>query len=479
MNIFQLVFKQMRQRSLSTWLTLFSVMLGVGLAVSIMIFRREGEKLFGQSDYGYDLIIGAKGSKLQLVLNTVYHLDVSPGNIPYSMYTDLAKPDHPLVRSALPLAVGDEFKGYRIVATLPQIFPTDDQGRPIDPNQVFEYRLGRHLEFAEGRAFHPRKFEAVVGSEVAQKLGLKIGSTIEPQHAAADATRADVHKEAQCTVVGILKPTQTASDRVIYTPLPTFYAVGEHESALREMAQLEQSQSPAQTQPAHEHEAQAEHAEHEDPDEHEEAGHAEHHHEHAFTVNPDGTIELKLPQSEWKLGAVLVRTRGGYENASLLWQTNNLPHAMAVSPAVVMREFFDTFLKGSTQILLFVSLLVTIVAAVSILVSIYNSIAARRREIAILRALGATRNRVLLLICLEAGLVGLAGGLAGVVGGHLLAGGGSLFVQKWVGQGLQWVASDRQEWLYLAVVVALAVIAGLVPALKAYRTPVATNLTAE
>ena len=79
MNLFQLIFKQMRQRALSTWLTMLSVLLGVALAVAIMILRRESAALFGQSDFGFELIIGPpKGSPLQLVLNTVYHLDISP-----------------------------------------------------------------------------------------------------------------------------------------------------------------------------------------------------------------------------------------------------------------------------------------------------------------------------------------------------------------------------------------------------------------
>src|SRR6202161_942434 len=92
MNFFQLVIKQMRQRALSTWLTLLSVMLGVGLAIAIIVLGRESEALFGQNDYGYDAIIGKKGSKLQLVLNTVYHMDVSPGNIPFDQYTRLLPP---------------------------------------------------------------------------------------------------------------------------------------------------------------------------------------------------------------------------------------------------------------------------------------------------------------------------------------------------------------------------------------------------
>src|SRR5687768_13485135 len=104
MNSFQLVMKQMRQRALSSWLTLLSVTLGVGLAIAIMLFQREGERLFAQTDYGYDLIVGPKASQLQLVLNTVYHLDVSPGNIPYAIFENLSAPNHQMVRNAIPYA---------------------------------------------------------------------------------------------------------------------------------------------------------------------------------------------------------------------------------------------------------------------------------------------------------------------------------------------------------------------------------------
>src|SRR4051794_35114773 len=112
MNLFQLVLKQMRQRSLSTWLTLVSVLLGVSLAIAIMILRREGQNLFAQTDFGYDILIGPpKGSPLQLTLNTVYHMDVSPGVIPFSLFEDMARrvkapeghPDYRFnVRNAVP-----------------------------------------------------------------------------------------------------------------------------------------------------------------------------------------------------------------------------------------------------------------------------------------------------------------------------------------------------------------------------------------
>ena len=167
MNSLQLVLKQMRQRALSSWLTLLSVTLGVGLAIAIMVFQREGEALFSQADFGYDIIVGPKASPLQLVLNTVYHLDVSPGNIPYSIYEQLTVPNHPLVRNAIPYAVGDEFKGHRIVGTIDRAFASSYDGQPL--NRPLQYRKDRSFEFAQGRPFHPQKFEAVIGSEVAAK----------------------------------------------------------------------------------------------------------------------------------------------------------------------------------------------------------------------------------------------------------------------------------------------------------------------
>src|SRR5205814_10421125 len=140
MNLLQLVFKQMRQRALSTWLTMLAVLLGVALAVSLMITMRGSEAIFGQSDYGYDVIVGAKGSPLQLTLNTVYHLDKSPGNIPYTLYEKMLRDPNfrPLVRIAVPTAVGDSYKGRRIVGTLPKLFGFDDDGRRLPEERVFE-----------------------------------------------------------------------------------------------------------------------------------------------------------------------------------------------------------------------------------------------------------------------------------------------------------------------------------------------------
>jgi Flp pilus assembly pilin Flp len=206
--------------------------------------------------------------------------------------------------------------------------------------------------------------------------------------------------------------------------------------------------------------------------------HDDHDHDHAH-AEPGGIIHVELPREKWQLSAILVKARGPFQAQQLLYHYRMIdPTAVAVSPAVVMRDFFDTFLRNTTLVLLLIAIMVTIVAAVGILVSIYNSVSARKREIAILRALGATRTRILSLICLEAGLVGLIGGILGLIGGHLIAAGGSAYLDRLIGSGIDWTAIHYHELLYLLAVVLIAVLAGLVPALKAYRTPVATNLTA-
>jgi putative ABC transport system permease protein len=552
MNLFQLIFKQMRQRALSTWLTMLSVLLGVALAVAIMILRRESAALFGQSDFGFELIVGPpKGSPLQLVLNTVYHLDISPGNVPYALYEDMARrtPAPPgrtdyrqYVRLAVPFMVGDSYNGRRIVGTSPQMFGFTDEGKPAegydehgrllpgyqdpdtperdrDPSKplaatVFKLRKDAKYELAEGRSFAAKKFEAVLGSDTAEREHMHIGSTFRATHGFPGPNDTpDIHKPTW-TVVGILKPTHTANDRVLFVPVISLYGIEEHEIGLFyqtlikagidtsrlnpktfpeiiQRAGMKMEEIPpailqkfGQAQPATQpvsapaptgelltsaapasEPASAHAGEEEEPD--------------AYHLDANGDIVPDLPKAQWEVSAILVKTRGSFQAEQLMYNfrvTN--PEASAVNPAGVMREFFDTFLKGSTQLLLVISYLVTMVAAVAILVSIYNSVSARTREIAILRALGATRVRIVALICLEAAVVGALGALLGLLVGHLTGAVESIYFTATLGQGINWRAVDRWEVLYLVATALVAMIAGLVPALKAYRTDVATNLVA-
>jgi putative ABC transport system permease protein len=476
-NLFQLVFKQMRQRALSTWLTLLSVVLGVTLVVAIMILRREGQALFGQTEYGYDVLVGPKGSPLQLTLNTVYHMDKSPGNIPYSLLGEITGGEQyrGQVKWAVPFAVGDTYEGHRIVGTSLRMFNVDDAGKTLSDGG-FEYRPGRSYELASGRHFHPRKFEAVIGSEIPQLTGLKIGDKFKATHGTPSAQEiADVHDE-QWEVVGILKPTHTANDRVLFIPLISFYCVGEHGEGLEAQAQIRQGVDPSQIgSPATQQASRADADSHDGSEKPAQPHH--HHHEHKpYALAPDGTIDLKIPPEHWAISAILVRSQSPFAAQQLMYVVNNRPEAAAVNPATVMREFFDTFLDTSAKILLLIACMVTVVAAASIMTTIYNSVVARRKEMAILRALGATRARVLQLICVEAGLVGLLGAVFGLLVGHGLAAVGSVYLSHLVGEGIDWLAVGGEEAVYFICVVLIALAAGLVPAMKAYSTPVAAHL---
>ena len=469
----------MRQRALSTWLTTLSVMLGVGLAVAIMILGRESQSLFGQNDYGYDAIIGKKGSKMQLVLNTVYHMDVSPGNIPYDQYTRLLDPHFPkgmplpadnyfkYVKIAEPTVVGDTLNGqYRIVGVQTSFFGFDEHGNPLPPDDVMDYRPGKKLEIAAGHVFAFNKFEAVVGSDIPRLTGKGIGSTFQATHGTPiPGEPPDIHVQVW-KVVGVLAPTHTAIDRVVYIPLRSFYTIAEHGAGLIAQAALRSGNAPDTF----------------DPDSDSDQPHPVDangiQHFSNYDINTkDGTIKLKLPPEIWAISAILVQSRGGDTEQSLEYDLNNSTDVMAVNPASVMREFFDTFLKPTRWLLLLICSLVTVVAAVGILVSIYNSVSARLKEIAIIRALGATRTTVLTLICIEAGLVALFGSILGLIAGHGVNALGAWYMSHNYGEFLGY---DYVEYLfeagYILAVIVLAVFAGLVPAMKAYRTPVATNL---
>ena len=454
MNLFSLVFKQMRQRALSTWLTLLSVTLGVSLAIAIIILGRESQTLFGQHDYAEDLILGKKGSATQLVMNTVYHLDVSPGNLPYSLYRDMKTKYRQQVKLALPYVVGDSYLGkYRIVGTTPNMFGYNDDGQPLPDDQVMGYGADKRFEFAEGKDFAPNRFQAVVGSDLVKLTSLRIGSTFQATHGFPQPGETpDIHKTVW-TVVGVLKPTHTANDSCVFIPYKSLYTIGEHSIGMLAQMYIREGKAPPPSNV--------------DPDD-----------VKVYTDNPDGTFTLmdSLPEEAFEVSAILIKARSPFMASSLQYVINNGDVAQAAAPAQVMQQFFDTFLKGPTLVLLVVALLVTVVAGVGILVSIYNSVSARLREIAILRALGATRTRVLLLICVESGLIGLFGGILGLIAGHAVAGVGSLYFTRYMGQGINWIKTSPYELYYVVVVVIIALIAGLVPALKAYRTPVATNL---
>ena len=411
-GLFLLVRRSLRQHLFSTLVTAASIALAAGLTMAVFAIRAQAYVAFTGGPSGFDAVLGARGSQLQLVLNSVFHLETSPGNIPWSLYKAIEA--DPGVALAIPYAVGDNYQGYRVVGTTTALFTR------------VELRPGQRLAMAAGRAFASDADEAVVGSLVAQRLGLTVGDEIAPYHGLAfeESAQHDDHYR----VVGVLAPTNSPSDRVIWIPIDGIYRMSGH--VLRGSGRPFR---PVDGQPI--------------ADEHREVS----------------AVMLKLadPQSGFLLSQ---RINGQGRVATFAWPIGR-----------VVADLFDR-IGWITEVLALVAYLVVVVATGSVLASIYTSLNERRREFAILRALGARRTVVSAVIVLEATLItaiGVAGGFGVYVA--ILATARTI-IRARTGVVLDVLAWHPALWLTPLALIALGAAAGLLPAWKAYRTDVAEHL---
>lgn len=392
-----IIYRSLRQHALSTLVTAGSIALACGLLMTVWMVKAQSQRAFTETTTGFDAVLGARGSKLQLVLNAIFHLEASPGNLAWSDYEQIKH--HPAVKAAIPLAVGDNYYGWRIVGTLPELF-TD-----------VEYAPGRKHGMAAGRVFAPDAKEALVGSFVARKLGWKVGDTFRPYHGLAFDP--GMQHEDVYTIVGVLAPTNTPVDRVIWIPIKGLQTMGGH-----------------------------------DP--------------RAATDVSAVLIQLRAPTAGFMLDLMYNK------------QGNRLTFAYPVGTIIA-----DLFNKISwfDRVLELVAYLVALVAAASVLASIYASMNARRRDIAILRALGARRRTVFGAVVAEAGVIGALGALVGFAVYFTLLALVAGVIRTETGVVLQVGAYHPILWLCPLGMAVLGALGGIVPAAKAYRTPVAETLS--
>ncbi len=412
-----IVRRSLRQHLVSTVVTVFSTALAIGLVMAIFNVHSQARAAFTAEGLGVDAVLGARGSEVQLVLNSVFHLETSPGNIPWSMYREMA--EDPRVSMAIPYAVGDNYQGFRIVGTTTAIF------------HELEVRRGERLRVRPGGViFDPDVREAVIGSEVHRLANLRLGSFFNPRHGLAPAPdpRQEIIHPEEYQVVGILEPTGTPLDRVILIPIEGIFRMDGHilrgtgEDFIPEAGQ-------------------------EIPDEHKEVSAV--------------LLRFRTPQIGFQFGMQINRQG---TRATLAYPVQR-----------VMLEIFDK-LGWAVRVLQAVAYLVVLVAAASILAAIYNTMHERRREFAILRALGARKRTVFSAIVLEAGAIAALGSLAGFLFyGGILAG-AAYVVRQQTGVVLDPFAPHPVLWAAPLGMVLLGAAAGLAPAVKAYATAVVDNL---
>ena len=423
--------------------------LGVSLVVAVLVIYSLVYQSFHRGGEGYDLIVGAnKGSRLELVLGGVYYLGQPVENIPYAFYKKLSEGElSENVETAIPLCLGDNYEGYRVVGTVPDMF------------EKLRYFGDREYKFAEGghNFESDHYFDAVVGATVARKTGLKVGDTFRPTH---DVAGQKQHKHRPFTVVGILEPTGTPNDRALFVNIEGFYRVGQHTAATQ--AESAPDSKPADSKSKDSKAADAKHDAKRDDDDHD-------HDEHA--VIPD---ELK------KVTAVLVCTERRRPMASRLLQRqiNEGSVAQAAIPADEIDHLFKNLIGNIELVLLLFSVMIVLVAGIGIMVSIYNSMSDRRHEIAIMRSLGASRTTIMLVILMESILLSIGGGTLGLGLGHgvIMALGPMIAEQTGLAVGLLQFRS--LELVLIPGLLILASAVGYMPAVAAYRTDVARSLQA-
>ncbi|MCX7011708.1 MAG: ABC transporter permease [Candidatus Sumerlaeota bacterium] len=420
MSLWRIAWRYLWSRPLVTGLTLIGVGLGAALIAGVLTLRRETESAFVNEGASFDLVVGAKGSPLQLVLSTIYHLDAPTGNIDYSIL-DKLKGD-PRVRAAYPIGLGDNYRGFRIVGTTPDFFSL--QKRNPDTS---EWRQA--LRMAQGRPLE-KDFEAVVGSLAARRTGLKIGDAFVGAHGLAAAeVGAEEHAEFPYAVVGILAPNGSANDRAIFTTIGSIWKV--HEEKREERKELAAGSEEA------------------------------------------AAFERPKPR---EATAILVQLQMPGLRQWMAKEIQQTTSAMAAVPILEMLRLYQQVLSPVQRALLGIAYIVVVASALTILATLYQAAERRRRDIAILRALGAHRREIFALMLLEALFVTLLGVAGGWAAGHLAVNAAGLLLQRQTGMIIGGWTTDPTEFIALAVVAAVGALAGLGPALAAYRRSPAADM---
>ncbi len=411
--ILLLIKRSLWQHGFATLITLFSVALASGLMLSVFSIKTQTRQAFLVDHIGFDGVLGTRGSDLQLVLNSVYHLETSPGNIPWSLYKDVKK--HFGVKLAIPYALGDNYKGFRIIGTHTDLF------------DKFKFKHEEGYTFSSGSAFKADAQEAIVGSFVAESLNLKVGDTIHPYHGLVYDEKAK--HEQSYTVKGILNPTNTPNDRVVWIPVDLFFKMEGH--VLRGTGKDYQAKMGEVI-----------------PDEHKELSAV--------------MLQFKNPMAGMMLNQMINR--------------QGKVATLAYPIARVILEFFNK-MGWMVKVLELIAILTLIVAAAGILASLYNTLHERRQEFAILRALGAKKSVVFSVILGQSIAIALIGSLFGYLSYAVIMTGVAHWVKVNIGVILYVWNEDPIFWINPILHIVMGTIAGLIPAIKAYKTDVATNLT--
>lgn len=417
MVLFSLAWHSLKNRKLTTALTVLSIALSVALLVGVELVRVGARESFSNTISQTDLIVGARGGTLQLLLYSVFRMGSATNNLRYETYRHFAR--HPAVDWTIPYSLGDSHRGFRVVGTTPDFYSR------------YRYRRDRKIELAQGR-IPDAVFDVALGSDVAASLGYRIGDPIALTHGVSGAHGILDHDDKPFKVCGILGRTATPVDRSLYIPLEGMEAM-----------HIDWGQG-APPMPGEETPASQIHKQ-----------------------------DLKVEQ----ITAFLLRAKSRIDTLRLQREINTYEAEplTAIIPGVALAELWLT-VSYAEDALSVVTFFVLIVGLLGMLVSLYTSLNERRREMAILRAIGAGPAKVISLLVLESGLLSFAGTAFGMVLVYALTYVAQPMIERRFGLYLPIAAPTPAGWLYMGAVLVLGVLIGFVPAIKAYRNALSDGL---
>lgn len=423
MNILRLSWKNILNKPLNLILNLVLFSLGVGLISLLLLVNVQLEEKFEKNFAGIDLVIGAKGSPLQLILSSLYHLDAPTGNMPVAEAKAFLNPKHPIFKAAIPLSLGDSHKGYRIVGT--------------NVGFINLYQA----EFEAGKVFK-ETMEVVVGATVAKNLGMKPGDTFKSSHGLIEDENLVHEDAAPFKVVGILKKTGSVIDQLLITKTQSIWAVHEE----------------------HEHEG-------EENEEHDHEG-EEHAHDSA-AAEEDRPLAYYEDQ---QITSLLVQFRGrNIQALNMARNINENTNFQAATPAIEINRLY-TLLGVGEEALKALAMLIIFVSGLSIFISLFSSLRERKYELAVMRTLGAKPGFLFQLIIFEGVILAVLGFIFGIALSH----GSMIFLADFLEKSYRYdftAALFLKEEAYLfGGSLVIGIIAAIIPAFQASKTDIHATL---
>lgn len=432
MNLFKLSWSYLRRRPLNTLLNILLLSLGIATIVVLLLFSHQAEDNLYKNAEGIDVVVGAKGSPIQLILSGIYHIDAPTGNI--SLHEAKELMEHRMVRNSIPLALGDNFKGYRIVGT------TTDY--------VHNYRAG----LMSGTLWD-HEFEVVLGSDVAARENLNLGDKIISSHGLSGAGH--THDDSDLIVVGILEKSNTVLDRLILTGVETMWGIHEDEEDHHEEDH---------------HHDDGHHHEHQEED----AGHSGHDHSRGRSITDQSYLGEQYHEKE--ITSLLISYANPLAAAQFPRFVNSETSMQAAAPAFEITRLMSLLGIGLEAIEFFAIVLI-FASMLGIFIALINSMKERKYDLAIMRTLGGSRFKLFVHVILEGIIIALAGAILGLILGHA----GVEFIGSLMAEAQQFEITGRvflpEEWWVIFTAVAVGVVAALIPAIQAYRTDISQTLS--